>query len=351
MAQYSLWILGESNITISNGAVLDGVTQGDATHLLGESITLNNASWQEVLIDDSEAYFADSDSSQTLDGDQVIDGVLVSGGTRVEAEYQIVVSDGTNTYTLVGFNENSTSPSYGTVEGLAFIGGPGGFPPIGVPLSVVSVSEGPAGSSTLYADYATPICLTTGAMLATPDGPVAVQDLAIGDLVNTLDHGARAIRWIGCIKVGRDRLLANPAFWPVRIKQHALGPGLPDRDMLVSQQHRLLIRDLRAEILFGEAEVLVAAKHLINDSTIRMARDVTAVTYYHLMFDDHEILFSDGVETESFLPGPQAISAIPTAAKQELFALFPQLEGNTDTYGLPARRMLSGREGRIIARA
>lgn len=351
MAQYSLWILGESNISISNGAILDGVTQGDATHLLGETITLNNNNWEEILIDDSEAYFADSDNSQTLDGDQTIDGVLVDDETRVEAEYMVTVSDGTNTYTMVGFNENSDTPSYGTVEGLAFIGGPGGFPPIGVALTVVSVSEGPGGSSTLYSDYATPICLTTGALIKTPNGHRLVEDLEVGDLVTTLDHGDQPIRWIGNIAVKKERLAASLSFVPVRLKAGALGPEMPKQDMLVSQQHRILIRDFRAEMMFGEPEILVAAKHLINDHTIRLAHDLTEVTYFHLLFDAHEILFAHGVETESFLPGPAALNAVPQAARDELYALFPVLRDNPANYGPAARAVLNGREGRLMAYA
>lgn len=348
MAQYSVWILEESNISISNGAVLDGVTQGDASHLLGETITLLNSNWKEVLIDDSEAWFADSDSSQTLDGAQVIDGVSGSDGMRAEAEYQVHVSDGNNSYTLVGFNINESSPSYGTVEGLAFIGGPGGFPPIGVPLRVISVSEGPGSSSTLYSDYASPICLTSGALIDTPNGARRIETLAIGDKVLTVDHGAQPIRWIGCITVGAARLAAEPAFRPVRLRRGALAPGLPRADMLVSQQHRILIRGSRAELLFGEAEVLVAARHLINDHGIELARDVRDVTYFHLLFDAHEIITADGIETESFLPGPTALASVPKAALAELYALFPELHHAANGF-TPARAMLNGHEGRLLA--
>ncbi len=349
MAQYSMWILEESNITISNGAILDGVTQGDATHLLGETITLDSNAWLEVLIDDSEGDFQDSDNSQTLDGDQTIDGIAGTDGTRVEGEYQVTVTDGTNTYTMVGFNLNESSPSYGTVEGLSFIGGPGGFPPIGVPLTVVSVSEGPGSGDTAYSDYASPICLTLGTYVETPDGRRLVEDLKSGDLVRTLDHGDQPIRWIGRNCVNTDTLKANPSFRPVRLRRNALGPDLPDRDMLLSQQHRVLIRGVRAQLYFGEDEVLVAAKHLINDHSIGTAFDVDTVTYFHFLFDNHEIIFADGIETESFLPGPAAIQSVSPEALDELFDLFPELRCDEFAYGPPTRPVLSGREGRLLA--
>jgi hypothetical protein len=346
MAQYSIWILEESNISISNGVVLDGITQGSGVHLMGQTITLDTPAWKEVLIDDSEGDFADNDSSQTLDGAQVIDGLAAADGTRVEAEYTLTLSDGATTYTLIGFNVVEPGTSYGTIEGLAFIGGPGGFPPVGVPLTVVATAEGPSGA-TAYADYATPICLTTGAMIDTPVGPVAIEALTVGDLVDTLDHGPQPLRWIGQAEVPGRRLRREPAFVPVRIAAGAFGPGCPSRDMLVSQQHRFLLGGWRAALHFAADEVLVAARHLVNDSDITLAVDVRRVTYFHLMFDAHEIIRADGVLTESFLPGDAALAAVPEATRDELLALFPDLA--THPASIPAARPLLRRaEARLL---
>lgn len=89
----SVWILEESNITISGGAVLDGVTQGDGSHLVGRTLTLNSPSWVETFVNDDDANFADNDGNQTLSGAQVIDGVTYVNGTRVEAEYTLTLTD------------------------------------------------------------------------------------------------------------------------------------------------------------------------------------------------------------------------------------------------------------------
>lgn len=146
MARYSIFILGESQLSVSVPQGLDGLNQGTGVHLIGETITIDSRSATEVFIRDngSDNRFADNDGNQRLDGDQTIDGVLFNDGTRVEAEYGIMLTDGTNTWQAVAFNVNNSNPSYATVEGIAFIGGPGEFPPAGVQLTVVDTQEGPS---------------------------------------------------------------------------------------------------------------------------------------------------------------------------------------------------------------
>ncbi len=90
---------------------------------------------------------------------------------------------------------------------------------------------------------------------------------------------------------------------PIRIKANALGKGLPKRDLLVSPQHRILVSDWRAELMFGVSEVLVAAKHLVNDRDIRVATDLDEFEYYHILFESHQTVFSEGLPSESFHPG------------------------------------------------
>ena len=104
MANYSIWILEESNLSVSGGVTLDGITQGDGSHLVGETITLNSADWLEVDISDvgSDTRFDDNDGNQRLDGAQTIDGVTYSSGTVIEAEYRIIVQDSVgNSYEIL----------------------------------------------------------------------------------------------------------------------------------------------------------------------------------------------------------------------------------------------------------
>lgn len=132
MPTTTLYTLEASDVTVSNGVSLSGGNQGSGIQLMNQTITLNTDAWVTVDVFDSDTNFNDSDSSQTLDGAQTYGGVAYTGGQRVEAEYTLTVQDSSgNTYTVIGFNINETGApnSYGTVEGLAFIGPVGGFPP------------------------------------------------------------------------------------------------------------------------------------------------------------------------------------------------------------------------------
>jgi len=167
-------------------------------------------------------------------------------------------------------------------------------------------------------------CFTPGTMIETKQGLVAVEKLRLGQKVLTRDSGYQPIRWIGRRRLKRADLTAQPALQPVLIRKGALGEGLPEVDMRVSPQHRMLISGSRAELLFGEAEVLAAALHMVGLPGVERVL-LTEVTYLHLMFDAHEIIRADGAWTESFQPGDRTLSSLEAPQREELFAIFPEL--------------------------
>ena len=348
MANFDFWALGEASVTVSGGGQLDGVTQGDGSHLVGLSITLNSATFENLDFADNDTNFDDNDGGQRLNGSQSFDGQTYSNNTVVEAEYQMILRD-PNTgieYRAVAVNMQNSTPSYATIEGIAFVDV---IPPIGVALTVVSASEGPGSfwqPSLSTADIAVP-CFTPDTMIDTPEGPRAVQDLAVGDLVTTLDHGPQPLRWVGHSPVSSLRMALHPELCPILIKAHAFGRNHPNRDMRVSPQHRILIEGWRAEMLFGEAQVLVAAKHLINDTTVRRA-GVASATYIHLQCDAHEVLISDGLATESFNPGPVTMASMPDDCRAELQLLFPDCDLLTRAPLPAARPLLGGRDAALL---
>ncbi|MGO4909320.1 Hint domain-containing protein [Pseudorhodobacter sp. W20_MBD10_FR17] len=167
-------------------------------------------------------------------------------------------------------------------------------------------------------------CFTPGTTILTNRGEVLVEDLCEGDRVLTRDNGYQPIRWVGMRNVSGAELAAQPSFNPICITAGALGAGLPESDMTVSPQHRMLLSGSRAEMMFGEAEVLVAAVHLVNDKTITQIRP-QSVTYIHLLFDHHEIICGDGAWTESFQPGDKSLKGMKSPQRDEVLALFPAL--------------------------
>ena len=184
------------------------------------------------------------------------------------------------------------------------------------------------------------ICFTPGTRIATPKGARDIATLQVGDMVVTRDHGLQPIRWIQSRTVP-----AIDSFAPIRIR-----PGVvtgQERDLLVSPQHRMMFQGYRAELLFGESEVLIAAKHLIDG--IQVTQDEGGeVTYIHMMFDEHEVVYAEGAATESFHPGDVGLTAISDPARDELLALFPELRTNVNSYGQTARRCLKKHECELL---
>lgn len=160
-----------------------------------------------------------------------------------------------------------------------------------------------------------PICFAAGTMIATPDGLRAVESLQPGDMVLTLDDGPQPV-----LHVSRQSFAANGRNAPVRICKGALGN---ERDLCVSQQHRMLISDWRAELYFGEAEVLVAAKHLTNGDTIYVEQG-GRVDYVHLLFSRHQLVWAEGILSESYFPG-HFMDCTSAAQREEIEQLFPDM--------------------------
>lgn len=189
-------------------------------------------------------------------------------------------------------------------------------------------------------------CFTLGTLIATPDGERRVEDLRIGDRVITRDNGIQRISWIGRRDLGAEEIAIQPALAPVLICKGSLGNGLPERDMRVSPNHRMLISNERTALYFDEHEVLVAAKHLVGLAGVTR-EDACATTYIHVMFDRHEVVLGDGAWSESFNPGDQALGALGAQQREEIFALFPELKVS-DTGFAMARRALRRHEAALL---
>lgn len=192
-----------------------------------------------------------------------------------------------------------------------------------------------------------PPCFVAGTLIETATGTVEVQALRVGDAVLTRDNGPQPVRWLGLRTLSAGDLSDDPSLRPVRIRSDALAPGVPASDLLVSQQHRVLVRSRIAERMFGAEEILVAAKHLCDLDGIDICADCDGVTYVHILFDRHEVIYSNSAETESLYAGPMVLGSLDRDGVNEVLKLFPDL-------GLggavpPARDLAPGRMGRKLA--
>ncbi|NIZ15042.1 Hint domain-containing protein [Phaeobacter sp. HF9A] len=191
-------------------------------------------------------------------------------------------------------------------------------------------------------------CFTPGTLIATPRGERLVEDLEVGDRVITRDNGIQAIRWVGHRQLDGAALVGAAHLQPVLIRQGALGNGLPERDMMVSPNHRVLVANDKTALYFEDREVLVAAKHLTGLEGVD-AVETSAVTYIHFMFDQHEVVLSDGAWTESFQPGDLTLRGLDNAQRNEIFEIFPELKtaAGKESYAA-ARRSLKKHEAKLL---
>ncbi len=313
---------------------------------VGDLITFNTLSGDFTTLTgigdtDLHEFDGSSASNRTL-----IDSDLFGqpAGTDINTGYGLVLSDGTNTYNMyaVSFGINNNDP--GSRDYTDMFVFEGAAPAPGVQLNVVQII-GIAGVS-----YANITCFTPGTLIECDTGVRRIEDLEVGDRVSSTTNGTDSlvqIRWIGRRHVHQEDLLKNPKLYPVRILAGALGGGLPKRDLLVSRQHRMLVSSKIVQRMTGASEALVPAITLTQLPGVYVDKSVESVTYYHLLFDQHEVICAEGAETESLFLGPIAINALSHEARWEIFELFPDLK-KIDGGVAPARKFVSGQKGKRL---
>lgn len=278
----------------------NGVGYDDQVTILAFDI---NGDPVDVIFSDLEAYHTQTGNTVEADG-ETSGGVEGSG-----AEDTITVSFGGPVATIQVIFDNGSDVANSGAMGFADISG----------------------------DV---VCFAAGTMIETADGLRDVADIAVGDMVQTMDDGLQPVRW-----VGNRTVPATGRFAPIRIAAGRFGNA---RDLVLSPQHRVLLAGWQAKLMFGEDQVLVAAKHLLACDGVY--RDEGAeVTYYHMLFDAHQIVFAEGAPCESFHPGQYATQQMDPEQSKEIFALFPDLESDAGVHVPAARMSLKAAEGRLLA--
>jgi Ca2+-binding RTX toxin-like protein len=357
---------GAGNDTIYGGldpSFPDSFNIPDTADLLPDNgtDTIHGGSGDDTIFgeDDADMLFGD-------EGDDVIDGGIdddtIVGGQGADA---MTGGDDRDTFLIGSAGEGAGDSVDGGSGGIDYdvldLTGAGPFRIVGETLDAdgnstsgtIEFLDAPGGNVTgtmTFGEIEEIIpCFTPGTMIATPKGERPVEDLEIGDKVITRDHGTQVIRWVGKRDMSALKLSANPHLQPVLIPQGALGKDLPERDMLVSPNHRVMINTPEVDLHFNQAEVLVPAKHLVESGIAIQTVCATGTSYIHFMFDNHEVVLSNGAWTESFQPGDLALNGVDDAARAEIFELFPELEQQEgrEAYGA-ARLSLKKHEARLL---
>ena len=229
------------------------------------------------------------------------DTISINGTTVTVKTFQVVVGGTTRTYLMNSSGNNIPGVTDGTTFNL-----------IGY-------------TNYTNVQYSDLLCFVQSTRIQTAHGPKPIDDIRVGDLVKTKDHGMQPVRWIGKTDLSIRDMLARPHLRPILVPSNSLGRNLPQRDLYISPQHRILLRGWQVELNFGIDEVLASAKSLVGKYGIRIDAERRQVAYYHLMFDRHEVIFSEGLATESFLVGETIQDGMDQAQLDEILELFPEL--------------------------
>ena len=330
IGMYSLADIGINAGNYNFATLANGGTFTASATAAPTLVTIDDTDSQNNIFNDgAPGNFAAAPTQQLLTGN--VDGTnFVNVPSNPENEFQVTDSNGVVVGSIFDLH-NANSAAFSSLQGYVTT-----FKIVpGETYTVTRIS------SLVLTDYSAFIaCFTRDTLIRTQDGRRPVQDIEAGDLVRTLDHGLQPVRWIGMRSVPGLGDLA-----PVCIREGAMGNT---RDLYVSPQHRMLISDSRAEILFGEKQVLVPAKQLVNDRDIFHC-PMAMVDYVHILFDRHEIIWAEDCLSESFYLSELSLSTQDQQQRGELLALFPEL-GADDAPAPPLARMaLKSHEAALLA--
>jgi len=221
--------------------------------------------------------------------------------------------------------------------------------------SIPGASVGTGFDLTNYTGY-TPVnysslpCFTAGTLIRTENGARPVETLSPGDLVETRDNGLQPLRWIGHKRLGPRELLKRPELHPILLPAGCLGDGLPSRDLMLSPQHRVLLGGWQLQMHFGLDEALAPAHALVGKNGIARLDGNRELVYFHIMFDRHEIVFSNDLASESFLVGDTIRDGMDRAQLDEILTIFPELaDARGKDHPEPAAPILRNYEAQVIS--
>ncbi|MFK7943399.1 MAG: Hint domain-containing protein [Paracoccaceae bacterium] len=333
----------EGNATVEDNAALVGQTFGGPGNLLAHNVlevtAIDNSGFGTVLDTDTTNTPNDQISFDLGGGPQVTDFDSVArydatltykDGTTDTADVTVFQDTDGNLF-MASFALSETDRDKFEAKAIESI-------------SLDNFSGGFAGGMPINQTNSNFVCYVEGTRVLTPEGERAIETLRAGDLVTTADRGAQPIRWIRSSQV---QGIGKQA--PVHIRAGVLGRGLPQRDLLVSRQHRMLACSPIVSRMFGCPEVLIPAHRLTELPGVELATMERPVSYWHLLMENHEIIFAEGAPSESLLPGPSALECMGPDVGADLMRRFPWIKDAPVTN--PARPIPSpARQRRLLER-
>ena len=190
-----------------------------------------------------------------------------------------------------------------------------------------------------------PVCFTPGTLIETANGARMVETLEPGDLVQTADRGLVPIYLVRHRTLDAEHLADNPNHCPVLFRAGSLGLDLPARDLIVSPQHRMVLRSPVVQRMFGEPEIMVPACQLVGRPGITRLSSAQSVQYVHLLLDHHAVVFAENTPAETLFLGERASESFSQREYDQIALHLPK--GVADNMQ-PARQFVRGKRLRKL---
>lgn len=136
-----------------------------------------------------------------------------------------------------------------------------------------------------------------GTILYTREGEMPVEFLSPGDGIITRDAGIVRLESI------RHRRTLGRA---ISFAAGSLGHTRPEQDLVLPAAQMVLIRDWRAQAMFGQDQALVRADALVDDEFIRDL-GVQRMHLHQLQFARPHVVYAGGLELSCTATGKQTL--------------------------------------------
>tara|TARA_R110002049_G_scaffold29972_1_gene101852 strand:+ start:21144 stop:22154 length:1011 start_codon:yes stop_codon:yes gene_type:complete len=193
------------------------------------------------------------------------------------------------------------------------------------------------------------ICFAKGTEIETSEGAQTIETLCVGNLIRTVDAGFVPLKWLGRTELSAPELRRWEDLRPVRVRLGAFGRGRPEKDVVLSPNHRVLVSGKMAELYFGEAEVLVPVKALIDGVMVLEEKECCGITYFHLLLEGHHIVETSGLLSESLFLGVQSMQVVSQHANRDLRSTLTEFELQQFAAAKAARPFIRVQLGRCLA--
>ncbi len=176
--------------------------------------------------------------------------------------------------------------------------------------------------------------LGRGTLISTLDGPTAVEDLAPGTLIETVGHGPKPVLWVGAMTLipNLSDMHGGEAAKLVRFSPDAFGLGRPMPDLVLGPRARVLYQNARCREMMGASQAFAPARAFLDGVSVIEVTPAAPVRVYHVALHGQHTILANGLEVETYHPGPQVDSMMDLATREMFLSLFPHVE-HLDGFG------------------